>query len=173
MKLRHWFVLVYFSFALAVSIIISTEFSEISQFSVTIEFVSNLVSVINSLYGPLLGSFCVVCSLHCFSSSVVCRLDLFHFGVFPRCLHFLVHSIVAKLVVSKNCPKLVHKYLQNYSKTQCHKKLKMSHKVARNLFSDKKPQAFWSWRYHLGEKINKSVSKDQFLHLSKASVRFI
>jgi hypothetical protein len=35
-------------------------------------------------------------------------------------LHFLVHSVVAKLVVSKNCPKLVHKYLQNYSKTQYH-----------------------------------------------------
>ena len=73
-----------------------------------------------TVYEPLLGSFCVVCSLHCFSSSVVCRLVLFHFGVFPLCLHFLVHSVVAKLVVSKNCPKLVHKYLQNYSKTQYH-----------------------------------------------------
>ena len=71
---------------------------------------------------------------------VGCRLGLFHLGGFLSCLHFLVHSVVAKLVVSKNCPKLVHKYLQNYSKTQYHKKLKMSHKVARNLFSDKKPQ---------------------------------
>ena len=125
-----------------------------------------------TVYEPLLGSFCVVCSLHCFSSSVVCSLVLFHFGVFPQSLHFLVHSVVAKLVVSKNCPKLVHEYLQNYSKTQYHKKLKMSQKVARNLFSDKKPQSFWSWRYQLGEKWNKSVRKDQFLHLSKSSVEF-
>ena len=60
MKLRHLFVLVYFSFALAVSMIISTEFSEISQFSVAIEFVSNLVSVINSLW-TFIGQF--LCSL--------------------------------------------------------------------------------------------------------------
>ncbi len=54
------------------------------------------------VYGPLLVSFWSVCSLHCFSSSVVYRLVLLHFGVFPRCLHFLVHSVVAKLVVSTN-----------------------------------------------------------------------
>ena len=79
----------------------------------------------------------LVCSLHCFSISVVCRLVLFHFCVFPWCLRFLVHSVVAKLVVSKNCPKLVHKYLQNYSKTQYHKKLKLCQKVAWNLCWDK------------------------------------
>ena len=50
----------YFSFSLAVSIIISTEVSEISQFSVAIEFVSNLVSVINSLW-TFIGQF--LCSL--------------------------------------------------------------------------------------------------------------
>ena len=113
MNLRHWFVLVYFSFALAVSIIISTKCSEISKFFCGHWVWGNLVSIINIIYGHLLGSFCTVCSLHC---SVVCRLDLFHFGVFPWCIHFLVHSVVVKLVVSKNCPKLVHKYLQNYSK---------------------------------------------------------
>ena len=106
--------------------------------------------------GPLLGSFCAGCSLHCFSSSVVCRLLLFHFGVFPRCFHYLVHSVVAKLVVSKNCPKLVHKYLQNYSKTQHHKKLKLCQKLAWNLFCDKKSQSFWSW-WHQLEKIEIKV----------------
>ena len=115
-------------------------------FFVAIEFVSNLVNIIN-IYGPLLGSFCTVCSLHC---SVVCRLDLFHFGVFPWCIHFLVHSVVVKLVVSKNCPKLVHKYLQNYSKTQYHKKLKLCQKVAWFFFVTKNHNHFevedTSWR---------------------------
>ena len=143
-------------------------FRNFKGFFVAIEFVSNLVNIIN-IYGPLLGSFCTVCSLHC---SVVCRLDLFHFGVFPWCIHFLVHSVVVKLVVSKNCLKLVHEYLQNYSKTQYHKNLKISQKVARNIFSDKKPQSFWNWRHQLGEEWNKSVRKDHFLHLSKSSVEF-
>ena len=115
-----------------------------------------------------MGSFCLVCSLHCFSSSVVCSLVLFHFGVSPQCLHFLVHSVVAKLVVSKNCPKLVHKYLQNYSKTQYHKKLKLCQRVAWNLFCYKKFQSFWSWRHQLGENWDKSVRKDQSLQWSKA-----
>ena len=116
------------------------------------------------IYGPLLGSFCVVFSLHC---SVVCRLVLFHFGVFPRCLHFLVHSVVAKIVVRKNCPKLVHKYLQNYSKTQYHKKLKLCQKVAWNHFSYKKSQSYWSWRHQLEDNWDKSGRKDKFLHWSR------
>ena len=119
-----------------------------------------------------MGSFCVVCSLHCFSSSVVCRLVLFHFGVFPRYLHFLVHFVVVQLVVSKNCPKLVHKYLQNYSKLNITKKLKLCQKVGWIFFCDKKSQSFWSWRHQLGENWDKSVRKDQFLHWSKASPRF-
>ena len=95
-----------------------------------------------TVYEPLLGSFCLVCSLHCFSSSVVCSLVLFHFGVSPQCLHFLVHSVVAKLAVSKNCPKLVYKYLQNYSKTQYHKKLKLCQKIDWHLFCDKNHNYF-------------------------------
>ena len=89
-----------------------------------------------------MGSFCVVCSLHCFSSSVVCRLVLFHFGVFPRCLHFLVHSVVAKLVVSKNCPKLVHKYLQNYSKLNITKNWNCVKKLPEIIFVTKNHNHF-------------------------------
>jgi hypothetical protein len=44
-----------FAFAV-VSLIISTELREISQFSVAIEFVSNLASVVNSLW-TFIGQF--------------------------------------------------------------------------------------------------------------------